>query len=232
MRPAWRCLRLPAALAACILLAALAHAVDVGDTYDKVVAEKGQPRSLIDAGSMKVLTYPDMTVKLKDGVVVSVKTAPPAPKAAPTRAPGQPPTQQEQVAVVKKRLKDALTEVNLIVNQPPPSVPITPLLKGVVSYGEIWFHPGAATPDFKTVDIRKTQELGNYSRFAYVTSNMNPGVAFPGDQLEFNSMTKIFYIDRSIPKKKLTEEEMLEINRLYRIIGTCQDQLTLMGAQP
>jgi len=208
------------------------RAVDVGDSYDKVVAEKGQPKSLIDAGSMKVLTYPDMTVRLKDGVVVSVKASAPPPKAAPTKAPGAPLTREDQVAAVKKRLKDAITAVNLIVNEPPPSVPITPQLKGLVSYGDVWFHPGAATPDFKTVDVRKTQELDNYSRFAYVTSNMNPGVAFPGDQLEFNPMTKMFYIDRSIPKKKLSEDEMLEINRLYRIIGTCQDQLTLMGAQP
>jgi hypothetical protein len=218
----------------CLLLfaAALARAVDVGDSYDKVIAEKGQPRSLIDAGSVKVLTYADMTVKVKDGVVVSIKAAAPAPTAAPTRAPGQPGTAQEQVADVKRKLKDAITRVNLIVNQPPPSVPITPQLKGLVSYGDVWFHPGAATPDFNTVDIRKTQELGNYSRFSYVTSNLNPGVAFPGSELEFNPMTKMFYLDRSLPKKKLTEEEMLEINRLYRIIGGCQAQLTLYGAQP
>ena len=38
-------------------------------------------------------------------------------------------------------------------------------------------------------------------------------------------MTKYFYTDRSVPKKKLTEEEMLEINRLYRIIGQDQDRL-------
>ena len=42
-------------------------------------------------------------------------------------------------------------------------------------------------------------------------------------------MTKIFYQDRSLPKKRLTEEEMLEINRLYRIIGRCTDQLASMG---
>ena len=44
-------------------------------------------------------------------------------------------------------------------------------------------------------------------------------------------MTKIFYIDRSLPKKKLTEAEMVEINRLYRVIGNCERQLQLMGAQ-
>jgi hypothetical protein len=38
-------------------------------------------------------------------------------------------------------------------------------------------------------------------------------------------MTKYFITDRSVPKKKLTEAEMLEINRLYRIIGHCNQQL-------
>jgi len=220
----------------CLVLASAAgaFALEIGDSYDKVIAEKGQPKSLIDAGSVKVLNYPDMTVKMRDGAVVSIKAAAAAPAqaAAPTRAPGQPPGRDEQIATAKKQLKDTMTRVNLIVNQPPPSVPMTPQLKGVMSYGDAWFHPGAATPDFNTVDIRKTQELGNYSRFAYVTSNLNPGVAFPGDALEFNPMTKMFYIDRSIPKKRLTEEEMVEVNRLYRIIGGCQAQLSLLGAQP
>jgi len=219
----------------CLVLAsaAVAFALEVGDSYDKVIAEKGQPRSQIDAGSVKVLNYADMTVKVRDGLVVSIKAAAAAPAqaAAPTRAPGQPLSRDEQIAAAKGQLKDAMTRVNLIVNQPAPSVPITPQLKGVVYY-DIWFHPGAATPDFNTVDIRKTQELGNYSRWAYCASKLCPGVAFPGDQLEFNPMTKMFYIDRSVPKKRLTEEEMIEVNRLYRVIGGCQAQLSLLGAQP
>ena len=43
-------------------------------------------------------------------------------------------------------------------------------------------------------------------------------------------MTKYFYTDRSVPKKKLTETEMLEINRLYRIIGRCEQQLVQLQA--
>jgi len=43
----------------------------------------------------------------------------------------------------------------------------------------------------------------------YVTSDLNPGVVFVGSEIEFNPMTKFFYIDRSLPKKKLTEAEML-----------------------
>ena len=35
-------------------------------------------------------------------------------------------------------------------------------------------------------------------------------------------MTKFFYTNRSLPKRKLTEAEMIEINELYRIIGKCE----------
>jgi hypothetical protein len=38
-------------------------------------------------------------------------------------------------------------------------------------------------------------------------------------------MTKYFYTDRFLPKMKLTEDEMVEINQLYRIIGQCTDRL-------
>jgi len=50
-------------------------------------------------------------------------------------------------------------------------------------------------------------------------------VVFISHDLEFNPMTKYFYTDRTVPKKRLTEDEMLEINRLYRIIGKCEQQL-------
>ena len=62
----------------------------------------------------------------------------------------------------------------------------------------------------------------------YVTSDLNPGVVFIGSQLEFNSMTKYFYVDRTLPKRKLSEAEMLEINRLYRVIGRCEQQLAAL----
>ena len=68
---------------------------------------------------------------------------------------------------------------------------------------------------------------------SYVTSDLNPGVVFVGLQLEFNAMTKYFYLDRSVPKKKLTQAEMVEINRLYRIIGHCEQQLArLQNPEP
>jgi hypothetical protein len=42
-------------------------------------------------------------------------------------------------------------------------------------------------------------------------------------------MTKYFYLDRTLPKKKLTEAEMLEINKLYRVIGQCVVELNMLG---
>jgi hypothetical protein len=111
----------------------------------------------------------------------------------------------------------AVEKVTQIVNQPVPSLPRDQdALVSVYSPG--WFHPGASKPDFADVDVRKTQDL-SYARHEYVTSDLNPGLMFRGRDVEFNSMTKCFYRDRSLPKKRLTEEEMLEVNRLYRIIA-------------
>ncbi len=94
----------------------------------------------------------------------------------------------------------------------------------VSEYSPGWFHEGAAKPDFNTIDVRATQETP-YDTKEYVTSDLNPNIVFIGRQLEFNSMTKYFYTNRSLPKKKLTQAEMEEINRLYRIIGRCEQQL-------
>jgi hypothetical protein len=216
-----------------LTLATTAAASSVGDSYDKVIAEKGNPTGQIQAGAVRILNYPDATIKLRDNVVISVKSvsaAAPEPTRAPV-GPGQAPSVADEIAVAKKQLKDAIDKVIVIVNQPPPSVPRTPDLK-VAWYGDTWFHPGATTPDFRNVDIRKTQDLSNYSRYAYVSSNMTANVAFPGDALEFNSMTKFFYQDRNLPKKRLTEAEMVEINRLYRVIALSEDQLSSLGGQP
>jgi len=102
----------------------------------------------------------------------------------------------------------------------------------VAFYSPGWFHQGAIKPDFNTVDVRATQQL-DYAGHQYVTSDLNPGVVFLGNELEFNPMTKYFYTDRLVPKKKLTEAEMLEINQLYRVIGHCEQQLTeLQNPEP
>ena len=132
-------------------------------------------------------------------------------------------TNPSSKADIKVELADAITKVEAIVNQPVIGLPRTPDM-AVATYSPGWFHPGAIRPDFNTVDVRATQEL-NYAKNAYVTSDLNPDVVYLGSEVEFNPMTKYFYTDRSVPKKKLTEKEMLEINRVYRIIGQDRDRL-------
>lgn len=226
-----------------VLVSSTASATNVGDTYDQVIAEKGKPRSQIDAGSRRLLQYPDATIELRDNAVTSVKpvaSAPPAATApaapAPTKAPpaavtapksgtapATPPS-SAKVAGLQRELNQAVARVKEIVNQPVTAIPRTPQMKvGMFGPGG-WFHEHAETPDFDTVDVRKTQSF-DYAKFEYVSSDLNPGIAFLGRELEFNAMTKLFYTDRSVPKKKLTEAEMLEINDLYRVIGRCQKQL-------
>ena len=128
----------------------------------------------------------------------------------------------DQIAAVKAQMDDAIFKVQDIVNQPATQLKRTSSMVDIGFYPG-WFHPGATKPNFNTVDVRTTQQFPYVNQ--YVTSDLNPGVVFLGSELEFNSMTKYFITDRSVPKKKLTEAEMVEINRLYRIIGHCEDQL-------
>jgi hypothetical protein len=130
---------------------------------------------------------------------------------------------EDEIAALKAQKNNAIFKVQDIVNQPVTHLKRTPEMVGVAEY-DFWFHPGAITPDFDHVDVRTTQNL-QYQSYQYVTSPQNPGEVFLGSELEFNAQTKYFYTDRSLPKKKLTEAEMEEINQLYRIIGHCNDQL-------
>jgi hypothetical protein len=208
-----------------LLSASAALASNVGDTYQQVIAEKGKPKSQIEAGSVRVLNYPDATIKIRDNVVISIKAiAVPTPEPSPpSPTPTQPLSPREQLLALRKEQADAVAKVKSIVNQPVAPVERTPEMR-VAMFGPPWFHPGAATPDFNNVDIRKTQETP-YAAYEYVSTELNPGLAWAGSELEFNSMTKFFFTDRSVPKKKLTEQEMLEINRLYRIIGRTEQQI-------
>jgi hypothetical protein len=130
---------------------------------------------------------------------------------------------QAQRAALEAEMKNAIQEVQRIVNQPVTRMARLEEMR-VATYKPGWFHNGAVKPDFNNVDVRKTRETP-YDQHEYVTSDINPGVVFLGLELEFNSMTKYFYTDYSVPKKKLTDAEMLEINRLYRIIGRCEREL-------
>ncbi|HWF18257.1 MAG TPA: hypothetical protein VG754_03275 [Verrucomicrobiae bacterium] len=139
-------------------------------------------------------------------------------------------TKEEKLATVKLEMTNAINRVCEIVNRP---------VKAYVRQGDIdvsiyspgWFHPGASKPDFNTVDVRQTQELP-YAAHKFVSSDLNPGIVFLGQDLEFNSMTKYFYTNRTVPKRKLTDAEMQEINRLYRVIGKCEQQILEIKAPP
>jgi hypothetical protein len=142
--------------------------------------------------------------------------AAPAPAQEQTNA-------QEQITDLKSEMDTAIEQVKKIVNQPVTCFARTARMR-VGTFPTGWFHEGANKPDFNRVDVRTTQEA-IYDKYEYVTSNLNPGMVFIGRELEFNANTKYFYVNRSLPKKKLSQAEMIEINRLYRIIGRCDLQL-------
>jgi hypothetical protein len=131
-------------------------------------------------------------------------------------------TNQSQAAL-ELEMTNAYQRVLQIVNRPVRAFAKTPNMD-VSVFSPGWFHDGASKPNFNTVDVRQSQEL-NYAKNKYVTSDLNPKVVFLGAELEFNAMTKLFYTNRSLPKRKLTEAEMLEINQLYRVIGKCERAL-------
>jgi thioredoxin-related protein len=55
------------------LLGTCAFAAKVGDTYDQVLVEKGKPAGQITAGNSRILTYVDVSIRLRDNVVVEIK---------------------------------------------------------------------------------------------------------------------------------------------------------------
>lgn len=141
-----------------------------------------------------------------------------------TRCVGQVANAQADTNAIRTEMEGAVHQVEKIVNQ---MVPAYRRASGM-HYSEFksgWFHEGAIKPDFNHVDVRTTRETAEYEKHEYVTSDLNPGLVWRGRDLEFNSMTKYFYTNRTFPKKKLSEAEMLEINRLYRVIGKCEQQL-------
>jgi hypothetical protein len=136
----------------------------------------------------------------------------------------------DQIAALQLQLTNAWHQVEAIVCQPPPAFRRDPSYHLSIS-SPGWFHPGATTPDFNNVDIRKSQQFP-YASSPWISSDINPTMMFRGSDLEFNAMTKLFYTNRDLPKKKLTEAEMLQINSLYRTIGHCQDEIAQLQPAP
>jgi len=58
-----------------LLMASAASALQVGDSYESVLKEKGPPASQMQAGARRLLNYPEVTVRLENDVVVSVGAA-------------------------------------------------------------------------------------------------------------------------------------------------------------
>ena len=224
-------------LIAFICLGSAVLAVEIGDSYENVIAEKGKPQSQAVAGDNRITNYPDGSIHFHGNVVTAIKlkksdsaSAKPQSSEPPRQSenPPEAPTSKDRassqdVAALKNRQLTAVNRVKAIVNQPVRSVRRTGEMK-VSIFQPGWFHDGAELPEFSEVDVRKTQET-TYDRFEYVTSDLNPGIAFRGREIEFNRMTKYFYENLNLPKKKLLESEMREINRLYRVIAECEEQL-------
>lgn len=165
-----------------------------------------------------------MKLLLAAGALLLLFAVATSPAGAQAQAVASQPESIQQLDADAARAKD---EVIAIVNQPIEHLPRTSQA-AVSSPG--WFHPGAIKPDFNTVDIRATQQL-IYENDSYVTSDLNPNEMFLGRQLEFNAMTKYFYVDRTLPKARLSEAQMLEVNRLYRIIGRDEQAHAERGQQ-
>ena len=127
-----------------------------------------------------------------------------------------------QIAALQLQLTNAWHSVEAIVNQPARAYQRDDSYR-ISIYSPGWFHPGASTPDFNNTDVRKSQEFPYTS--PWVSSDVTPTMMFRGSDLEFNSMTKLFYTNRGLPKKRLTEAEMVQINSLYRTIGQCKKEI-------
>ncbi len=209
-----------------LVLSAGASALSVGDTYQQVTAEKGEPRSKMVAGSLQILNYPDLTIKLRDNTVVSLTPIVPANRTESLPKPTSPRTPAQRLASAARELREAVARVQFIINQPAPMGMRTPKMR-VWEYAT-WFDAGSLKPDFVKVDVRKTQETP-YDGEDFVCLKSRPELVWAGRDLEFNPMLKFFYVDRSVPKKKLTNDEMTEINVLYRTIGRLEKELNQSG---
>lgn len=83
--------------------------IGVGDSYQKVIAEKGKPTGTMQAGDTLLLRYPGLTVRLKSGKVVAIGTLAPA---SPSSMPRSEPSPARPVST--EDAADAKTTVELL----------------------------------------------------------------------------------------------------------------------
>lgn len=115
-------------------------------------------------------------------------------------------------------------QVQGIVNQTPAIVANPPPGAEVFHY---LIHDGANPPDYKAENLQGTRELW---KGQYVYMEDAPGVYYRGADCEFNAQTKYFYLNRKVPKKRLTDAEYQELTRLFRQLG--QQEKAVADAAP
>jgi hypothetical protein len=101
------------------LVTGAARAVQVGDTRDAVIAQKGAPLGEMKGGSVDILRYTDLTVRLSDGHVIAIEKA--SGHAASAPIPTKPPAPEPTVAATPAPKTDA-------------NPPIPPFPKGFVGH--------------------------------------------------------------------------------------------------
>jgi hypothetical protein len=220
-----------AAVSILVLGAVRGLCLSEGETFDQVIAEKGQPASQMAVGTRRILNYPDAVVKLDGDVVVSFRSV---DRPTPTPAPGfarpvqrpftgaQPPDagpMPTSLSEARRKLETALANAREIINQPVPSVPVTPqMLKNSEQHLDGWMYLPAQTPAFMFAHVEDTQALDTWGA-EWVTCNLTPGLAFRAKDLETNAQTRFFYMDLTLPKKRLSAEEMAQLDVIYHQIG-------------
>jgi len=133
---------------------------------------------------------------------------------------------QQKEALLKLSLRQAELRIQAIVNQPIPPMERTRTMR-VWTYPRHWYDGGPIRPNFAMADIRTTQKA-MYDEYEYVRSESNADWIYRGRDLEYNALTRYFYNDMTLPKKKLSETEMVEINTHFRTIARCERELAAL----
>ncbi len=114
-------------------------------------------------------------------------------------------------------MTNAYQRVLAIVNQPVHTFPRAANME--VSHYPAWFHDGAITPDFNTVDIRQTQEFP-YTNAPYAICDLVPGVAFVWQGIGIQLHDQVFPLYESVPAQSTGSSERQHGGDPTRFIGS------------